>query len=294
MKSIFFRQRKAFAYLGLVIVLLVILISAIGCTCGQPIVEIIIENQADQVLTIYYAGGGTPLGNIASGEQVTIKRNADIGKFPIQARNAQGEIVFSRVYTLNNLQKIDERTYKAVIPPLQNQLNIDYKKLAIEEGIARLSFEYPSNWNIPLIETRHDYTNFIVYAPWLKRDDDFIPSTFWHFFAQPADEEWPNAMTALEDDLSFWKAELDFKVMERSKIEIGGVEGEQVVFSYRYRRVDPTTRRFTEESEPVIQRNIYFDRGGIVWNIREESNLEVAKVHNVYFEHMLETFKILD
>ena len=101
-----------------------------GCPVGSPLIDIIIENQTDQVLTIYYAGGGSPLGDIAPGEQVTIKRDMNLGEYPITAKNAQGEIVFSETYTFMlddkyHLQETDEvhegvvKVYKAVIPPLQ-------------------------------------------------------------------------------------------------------------------------------------------------------------------------------
>jgi len=87
----------------------------------------------DQVLTIYYSSGGSSLGEIAPGEQVTTKHDMNLGEYPITAKNAQGEIVFSETYTFMpedkyHLIELDVRhegvvkVYKAVIPPLTNSL----------------------------------------------------------------------------------------------------------------------------------------------------------------------------
>lgn len=115
------RRNRVFL-LSWAFILASMLIVLSGGTCGEPLVDIVIENQTDQVLTIYYAGGGTPLGDIAPGEQITIRRDWNIAQYPITAKNAQGEVVFSQVYSFTtNLQRIDGRIYKAVIPPLQHR-----------------------------------------------------------------------------------------------------------------------------------------------------------------------------
>ena len=43
----------------------------------------------------------------------------------------------------------------------------------------------------------------------------------------------PDAETSLSDSLAFWEKELDFKLLERSTVEVGGVTAEQVVYFYR-------------------------------------------------------------
>lgn len=119
------RRRKGFAWLGLVIMLLAILTTTVGCLYplpfSDPLFDMVLENQTDQTLTIY-AGGIAPVGNVSPGQQIILKdRDSNRSEFPIIAKNAEGEVVFSYIYTYKDLQKIDERTYKAVIPPLEIQ-----------------------------------------------------------------------------------------------------------------------------------------------------------------------------
>lgn len=107
----------------------VILVALSGCT---PMANLIIENQTDQVLTLYIKEWIGPEANfqandtnwnraegtIGPGEQLTTDVIMDFGQYAIKAETIQGEIFFSEIYSLNkNLQKIESRVWKAVIPP---------------------------------------------------------------------------------------------------------------------------------------------------------------------------------
>jgi hypothetical protein len=119
-----------------VICLLVLLHSlfTFGCSCtlwGSPLIDIIIENQTDQVLTIYLGSDNYLLGNVNAGNQITTKAPLDIGKYEITAKNIYGYTVFSETYThytedKYQLFEVDEKhqgvvkVYKAIIPSLKN------------------------------------------------------------------------------------------------------------------------------------------------------------------------------
>ena len=125
-----FRRRNNFVWLVLILTLLMsLMVNACGSddssewTTVQPLMRLIIENQTDQVLTIYIEN--LNLGNVEPGGNITRD------KFPmmehlIKALNAQGEVIFSETYTFKtkdkyHLQETDEQVYKAVIPPLENK-----------------------------------------------------------------------------------------------------------------------------------------------------------------------------
>ena len=92
-----------------------------GCV-GSPIFDLMIENQTDQILTIYMYSDTHPIGKAEPGKTVTTQIEGNRGAYPIKAKNAQGEVVFSETYSFKtNLQRVDTRVYKAVIPPLQNK-----------------------------------------------------------------------------------------------------------------------------------------------------------------------------
>ena len=113
-----YRRGKSIVWLSCVLVLTSMLIAPSGCICGRTITDIIIENQTDQVLTIYYKDTAR-IGDVGPGQKITISVDGSFGEYILTAKNAQGEVVFSQVYSFTtNLEKIDGRTYKGVIPPL--------------------------------------------------------------------------------------------------------------------------------------------------------------------------------
>ena len=90
-----------------------------------------IENQTDQVLTIYIGSRGSPTGVAAPGHSITTDIDGNSGKYLITAKNDKGEILFSETFTFMpsdkyHLQETNQKVkgtaavYKAVIPPLQN------------------------------------------------------------------------------------------------------------------------------------------------------------------------------
>ena len=82
--------------------------------------DLLIENQTEQLLTIYVHG--EKISDVQPRAQINIMSDMNVGVYEIEARNSQGEIVFSEIYTYNpndkyHLQKIGDGVYKAVILP---------------------------------------------------------------------------------------------------------------------------------------------------------------------------------
>ena len=165
-----------------------------------------------------------------------------------------------------------------------------YKQLSVEEGIAHFSFEYPCNWEIGIVDTSEDYTDVSVTGAHIRTRGAHLPSSTWILFVDWPDGDIPSAAAAMEDSLSFWETQDAFELLERSVVEIAGVRAELVVF------LDEISRDWVRVPEPVpsISRELYFDCGGLIWNIYCSSILDAAEADNVHFEHLLETFRILD
>ena len=114
-----YKRKNVIAYLGSILLLVLVLVASIACW-GSPLVDLIIENRTDQVLTVILDDG--LVGKVRPGDKIT-RKNLDISfhEYVIEAKNAQGEIVFSQSYVFEDFQKIDGGVYKVVIPPLQNK-----------------------------------------------------------------------------------------------------------------------------------------------------------------------------
>ena len=166
-----------------------------------------------------------------------------------------------------------------------------YKQTTLDNSIARFSFEYPCDWEYRVLKfPLSSYAHFGVEAPRLKRDKSHIVSTYWYLDfsrAFPASPILGNAKVALDNELSRWEDEPDFKVLERTEVNISGVPAEKVVFTFKYHPTYIGTGYHAEESEYRIMREIFFDYNGFIWQIVADSNIDVAEAHKVHFEHLL-------
>ena len=80
---------------------------------------IIVENQSQYDLTIYV--NDYKMGNVNPGKQIEDSFSIDTGKFKIDAKNSQAGMVFSKTFTFDQMERIDnKRIWKVVIPSLQN------------------------------------------------------------------------------------------------------------------------------------------------------------------------------
>ncbi len=112
------KLRIATLLLSLMLMLTVTLGASFGCIYrGSPLVNLTIENQTEQTLAVILNGG--LVGEVRPGN-VVLRNNLDIGmsRYEIEAKNAQGEIVFSRSYVFEDFQKVDDGVYKVVISQL--------------------------------------------------------------------------------------------------------------------------------------------------------------------------------
>ena len=111
------QRRGVVLWLGLSLMLVSILAASTACW-GDPSFKLILENRSEYNLTIYV--NDYKVGNVSPSEQITDRIPITITKFHIEAKNPQGEIVFSETLTREHMQRIESLVYKVVIPPLKD------------------------------------------------------------------------------------------------------------------------------------------------------------------------------
>jgi hypothetical protein len=106
-----------------VLMLAVVILSPLATAC-EPIAPLRIENQTDQTLSIFVRFGTADkyyhLGDVAPGEDIKNKNPGILTSnvYYLEAKNSQGEIIYSKKYNDLELDKLD---WKVVIPPLGNK-----------------------------------------------------------------------------------------------------------------------------------------------------------------------------
>lgn len=175
-----------------------------------------------------------------------------------------------------------------------------YKRFTLREGDAHFSFEYPGNYEEVLT---HVYSGWaaVSFDHELVEEDWIIESSYLRVDVYEAGRRGnPDAEAALESAITRIATEeyySDFEILERSSVSIAGVKGEQCTLSYCYREEIPAT----DDEGPFLKlpalmtvRCVYFDYNGFIWEIWLRSTEGFAEEDKAHFEHIIETFEILD
>ena len=171
----------------------------------------------------------------------------------------------------------------------------DYRPFTLERGIGHFSLEYPTVYRVAKVEVREDlgYTHIGIRERYIG-EDRF--STFIFIYISESDYGEPNPDASLERALELAKDSRDFKLLDRSLVKVSGIPGEQIVYFYN------TPPSSYEESigigwKPAITRDVYLAYGKSVWSLSISYQLTTEMADKKYeadFEHILETFQILD
>lgn len=168
-----------------------------------------------------------------------------------------------------------------------------YTRFTLREGDAHFTFEYPKDYDEKYVSIVSIFTRMTFCRSLLE--EDWIDS--W-FRVRVSKVGWwssyPDAKATLEADI-LWSADTfeDYQILERSPVSVAGVEGEQVISSYTAEHDDPHADYFMKEGL-TVNRDIYFDHNGFIWEITMMSIEEMAEADEAVWEHILKTFKILD
>lgn len=170
-----------------------------------------------------------------------------------------------------------------------------YKQLTVKEDLARFSLEYPCNWRRTVVETHPEgesfYMSLSITGPGIRINDSPVASALWNLSVNWTSEERPDATVALDSSLSSWdRISSSFQLLERSTVEIAGIQAERATF-YNATAADGIRWK---NPVPITVTEYYFEYGGFIWRIHSSSPLDLAKENEVHFNHILETFKMLE
>jgi hypothetical protein len=182
-----------------------------------------------------------------------------------------------------------------VIPCGCDNLDVNsYKTFVLNEGAVHFSLEYRTYYDIDYLkpaEATGDNIQqsmlFDLKSPKIKGINDY---TYIHVAVGPPDELIPDAKSATERaerNASSWA---DYALLNKCETTIDGVPAYRL--DYQNRNIVPAIAG----GEPRIEviRKVNFDAKGYVWMIQVRSDFSTAEADKADFEHILQTFKILD
>jgi hypothetical protein len=171
----------------------------------------------------------------------------------------------------------------------------DYKVFSLREGIGYFSMEYPSAYMVTRIDIRNDatsrYTDIGLSSPQVSSHPGLNEISI---YAWPSDTGNETATLVLDEMLA--KAETifqDFKLLQRFSVMIGDMEGQGAIFSWS---ASPTTPANESEAGtlPAVSRIVCFRHGDLAWEIHVASDSAAQTQAAADFQHITDTFQILN
>ena len=163
-----------------------------------------------------------------------------------------------------------------------------YTRFTVKEGLALFSFEYPTFFLKPRLDRSHepayDHVGSLGASIPPEQGIEFL----FIYIRSPSDS-FPDSSTKLDSDLKEQFETLrDFRLLERSPIDVSGSRGELITFTYYGLTI------LLEQGGPEIGTSYvaYFDHDGLIWEIIITADEDGAKDAKTHIEHILETFKI--
>jgi hypothetical protein len=166
-----------------------------------------------------------------------------------------------------------------------------YNTFTMEEGQARFSFEYSSAFQLVeySVSDKYHLAGVTLTGPIQKEIMDY-PSIEVIVNFEP-DEYSPDAETTLETWLTKASKSSSFELWEKSEIVVDNITAKQAIYSET--NILPIDRG-GEEPPGEIWRRVHFDYNGMIWTITLNSNYYTYETDNEIFEHVLQTFQILN
>ena len=180
-------------------------------------------------------------------------------------------------------------TLTAITPGCDSSME-GYKKVTVSKSIASCSFEYPVSYEDPfgsLLEGDPE-NSVLLLRPYA---DKWYADIALSVIVENNGSLFTNAKDALDNLLYNYEHpyyDNKFILLERSSVEVSGVTGEIVIFSITM------APDYYLGPHSAVGRDVFFDHNGMIWNIHLYSHETIAEQAEADFEHILESFQILD
>jgi hypothetical protein len=183
-----------------------------------------------------------------------------------------------------------------------------FDKITVKEKLAKFSFEYsdfyreiegPSVSDKGAISVRlmapEKHAQMINPDPYNQKTSTVTVTyrpAYIDIFVYNAQFRNGTAAGDLDNGLNKIRISHDSKILEQSQITVAGIPATQVV--YVSNSLLPMASGPEEEIPAEYFRWVIFDHNGLIWEIDAESETSLAEQVKEDFEHILQTFQILE
>jgi len=171
-----------------------------------------------------------------------------------------------------------------------------YKTFVLDKGTVHFSLEYRTFYKVKEVkpgEDTGDVVRDIMYltlvSPLMKGAYDY---TSIDVIADKPGYLLTDAKSAIERAERLASSWGDYKLLDKYELNIDGVKAYRI--DYQHRNIVPALAGVSNEPAIEVYREVHFDANGFVWMIQMSSDSSTAEDDKADFEHIIQTFKILE
>jgi len=166
----------------------------------------------------------------------------------------------------------------------------DYKIFTMKEGVAKFTFEYLDKYELGSVNKNQTGTDVFLHGPYVGEAPDF---TGVFISVSKPEAGQIGYRYYLEDLIRIDSGQSEFKILERFPVVIDGKSGEEVSFYYMNYRLNEQLIRGIPPA-PFIVRRVMFWHDNLLWWLETRGLESSAESDKADFEHIINTFKILE
>ena len=179
-----------------------------------------------------------------------------------------------------------------VVPGCSNPERTGYRVYTLEEGVAHMYIEYPAFMDITLVTLlkEENYTMVDIYSPMMRKER--FKTRIWVTASRNENAPQDSGVPASES-LVVGRTMPGYRFIEQFSLNISGFPAEEIAYFYYTSRTDYERDFLKLAPAPTVARYAYFINGQDVWTIGMTSFETTAETDRGYFEHLVETLKVL-
>jgi hypothetical protein len=167
-----------------------------------------------------------------------------------------------------------------------------YSKFSVREGICKYSFEYPSHYGKPFLDTSAGDAQTTVSITVPYHEEEIINIILVISVYKKNEDQLSSANSLVEYYLRLYESGgvLDFSLIEKSQKSVIGRDGILIVYSH----TNPLDAYPGKESVTDLTREVIFENDGLMWSISVTYDQKTPDSAESDFQHVLETLKIIE
>jgi hypothetical protein len=176
-------------------------------------------------------------------------------------------------------------------------LNNGYKLFTLTKGIGHFSLEYPQDYSIGIVEINNSSENTYIHITFFtnppKGQEKELAGTFVQILISPPDSNIGDAKSDFEYSLSIAQNEDNYKLLDQFELDIVGSHSYGVDYSFTV-VPDLSHSPLGSVTKYCTTREIDFEKDNLLWTISMTSDTTYADRDKAYFDHILQSLKILN